>query len=36
MILELVGADDARHDTIAWLRDEGCIVDDMSGDIVAG
>ena len=21
---------------IAWLREQGCIVDDMSGDIVAG
>jgi hypothetical protein len=36
MIMELGGDDDARGDAIAWLRDEGCIVDDMSGDIVAG
>jgi ABC-type methionine transport system ATPase subunit len=36
MILELGGPDDARTQALAWLRDQGCIVDDMKGDIVAG
>ncbi len=36
MIMELGGADDVREQAVAWLRDQGCIVDDMTGDIVAG
>ena len=36
MIMELGGADDAREQALAWLREQGCIVDDMTGDIVAG
>jgi hypothetical protein len=36
MIMELGGGDDARREAIAYLRDQGCIVDDMTGDIVAG
>ena len=36
MIMELGGDDKAREDALAWLRDQGCIVDDMTGDIVAG
>ena len=36
MIMELGGSDDAREQALAWLREQGCIVDDMSGDIVAG
>ncbi len=36
MIMELGGGDDAREQALAWLREQGCIVDDMTGDIVAG
>ena len=36
MILELGGAADQRDAALEWLRGEGCIVDDMTGDIVAG
>ncbi len=36
MIMELGGSPDAREQALAWLREQGCIIDDMSGDIVAG
>jgi hypothetical protein len=36
MIMELGGAPDVREQALAWLREQGCIVDDMTGDIVAG
>jgi L-aspartate semialdehyde sulfurtransferase ferredoxin len=36
IILELRGDPAARLAAIAYLRDLGCIVDDMTGDIVAG
>ncbi len=36
MILELGGRPDARTAAIAYLRELGCVVDDMAGDIVAG
>jgi hypothetical protein len=36
VILELGGAAEARAAAIAYLRGLGCVVDDMSGDIVAG
>ena len=36
MIMELGGDDIAREHALAWLREQGCIVDDMTGDIVAG
>lgn len=36
IILELLGDPDARAAAIAHLRELGCVVDDMTGDIVAG
>jgi hypothetical protein len=36
LILELRGDADARACAIEYLRSEGCVVDDMTGDIVAG
>ena len=36
MILELRGTDQVRGDSIAYLESQGCVVDDMTGDIVAG
>ena len=36
IILELGGPHDACDAALAYLRAEGCIVDDMTGDIVAG
>ncbi len=36
IIMELGGDSNARDAALAFLRSEGCIVDDMSGDIVAG
>ncbi len=36
VILELGGPAEARAKAIAYLRELGCVVDDMSGDIVAG
>jgi hypothetical protein len=36
MILELGGEPTARAAAIAYLRELGCVVDDMAGDIVAG
>jgi hypothetical protein len=36
MIMELGGPADQRDAALAWLREQGCIVDDMTGDIVAG
>lgn len=36
VILELRGSPEARLGAIEYLRGLGCVVDDMSGDIVAG
>jgi hypothetical protein len=36
VILELGGPADARAQAIEYLRGLGCVVDDMTGDIVAG
>ena len=36
MILELDGAQDARDNAVAWLVDQGCLVNPMEGDVVAG
>jgi ABC-type methionine transport system ATPase subunit len=36
MILELSGEAASREAAIAWLREQGCVVDDMQGDIIAG
>jgi hypothetical protein len=36
LILELGGDDDAREAAIAYLEDEGCTVNRMEGDVVAG
>ncbi len=36
VIMELGGEPSARDAAIGYLRELGCIVDDMSGDIVAG
>ena len=36
MILELDGAPDARDNAVAWLVDQGCLVNPMEGDVVAG
>lgn len=36
IIMELGGASEAREAALAYLREEGCIVDDMTGDIVQG
>jgi hypothetical protein len=35
-ILELGGDPAAREAAVSWLREQGCVVDDMTGDIVAG
>ena len=36
IIMEVGGTADARDAAIAYLRGEGCIVDDMQGDLVEG
>jgi L-aspartate semialdehyde sulfurtransferase ferredoxin len=36
MILELDGAPDARENAVAWLVEQGCLVNPMEGDVVAG
>lgn len=36
IIMEIGGAPEARERAIAYLRDQGCIVDDMQGDLVEG
>jgi hypothetical protein len=36
VILELGGVPEAREAAINWLREQGCVVDDMRGDIIAG
>lgn len=36
MVLELGGVPEAREAAIAWLREQGCVVDDMHGDVIAG
>jgi ABC-type methionine transport system ATPase subunit len=36
MILELAGAQEARDQAIAYLEDQGCTVNRMEGDVVAG
>jgi L-aspartate semialdehyde sulfurtransferase ferredoxin len=36
LILELSGTDAAQDAAIAYLEGEGCVVDDMAGDVLAG
>ena len=36
MILELGGAPDARDRAVAYLEEQGCTVNRMEGDVVAG
>jgi ABC-type methionine transport system ATPase subunit len=36
LILELGGGDDAREAAIAYLEGQGCTVNRMEGDVVAG
>jgi len=36
MILELAGAKDARDQAVAYLEQQGCTVNRMEGDVVAG
>ncbi len=36
VILELGGVPASREAAINWLREQGCVVDDMQGDIIAG
>jgi hypothetical protein len=36
MILELGGPHDARDQAIAYLEEQGCTVNRMEGDVVAG
>lgn len=36
MILELSGDETAQEASVAYLEAEGCVVDDMGGDLVAG
>jgi L-aspartate semialdehyde sulfurtransferase ferredoxin len=36
MILELDGTIAARDNAVAWLVDQGCQVNPMEGDVVAG
>jgi hypothetical protein len=36
MILELAGAKDARDDAVTYLEEQGCTVNRMEGDVVAG
>jgi hypothetical protein len=36
MIMELDGEASARDAAIAWLVDQGCTVNPMEGDVVAG
>jgi ABC-type methionine transport system ATPase subunit len=36
IIMELGGPNEARDAALQYLRAEGCIVDDMTGDIVQG
>ena len=36
MILELAGAKDARGQAVAYLEEQGCTVNRMEGDVVAG
>jgi ABC-type methionine transport system ATPase subunit len=36
MILELDGPTDKRDNAIAWLVEQGCTVNPMEGDVVAG
>ena len=36
MILELGGTKDARDQAVAYLEHEGCTVNRMEGDVVAG
>lgn len=36
MILELGGQPASREAAIEWLREQGCVVDEMGGDVIAG
>lgn len=36
MILELGGEAAAREAAVEWLREQGCVVDEMGGDVIAG
>jgi hypothetical protein len=36
LILELTGAQDALDATVAYLRDVGCTVNTMEGDVIEG
>jgi hypothetical protein len=36
MILELAGGKDARDDAVTYLEEQGCTVNRMEGDVVAG
>ena len=36
MILELGGAQEARAEAVAYLEEQGCTVNRMEGDVVAG
>jgi L-aspartate semialdehyde sulfurtransferase ferredoxin len=36
MILELGGQPASCEAAVNWLREQGCVVDDMQGDIIAG
>jgi hypothetical protein len=36
MILEFAGAKDARDQAVAYLEEQGCTVNRMEGDVVAG
>jgi hypothetical protein len=36
MILELAGAQEARVQAVAYLEEQGCTVNRMEGDVVAG
>jgi len=36
MILELGGQPASREAAVEWLREQGCVVDEMGGDVIAG
>ena len=36
MILQLAGAQEARDHAVAYLEEQGCTVNRMEGDVVAG
>jgi hypothetical protein len=36
MILELAGPKEARNQAVGYLEDQGCTVNRMEGDVVAG